>query len=235
MAQSNDQQLFGSLDYHYESRFSEIGYVIGVDEAGRGPWAGPVCAAAFWIHPDHYKSLPDGLTDSKKISATKRHAIEQELITAQLEGWLDFEAATSAVDVIDDIGILKANFLAMAEATNRLAARLLSQDPLGLSQKGACQIAMVSVDGNLLPELDFPAEPIIKGDGRILSIAAASIIAKQTRDAIMADLHKSFPFYGWDSNQGYGTKAHQEGLDNHGVCEHHRTSFAPIKKRLGTL
>ena len=170
------------------------GYVIGVDEAGRGPWAGPVCAAAFWINPNHLSTMPNGLNDSKKISAKKRALIEAELRQLQQTADHDFEAATASVMEIDDIGILQANFRAMARATNKLASRLLARDPLGLAQDGHCQIAAILVDGNLVPPLDYPAQAIIKGDGKVLSIAAASIIAKQTRDAIMADLHKLFPY-----------------------------------------
>lgn len=210
----------------------ERGYVIGVDEAGRGPWAGPVCAAAFWIDPRQLTQLPQGLNDSKKITAKKRVIIESALYDGRDQGRYDFEAALGSVAEIDEIGILQANFKAMGKAVTILAERLLARDPLGLGDKGACQIACVLVDGNIVPPLRFPAEAFIKGDGRVLSIAAASIIAKQTRDAIMADLHKAHPHYGWDSNQGYGTKAHQQGLASHGITTHHRTSFAPIKKLL---
>lgn len=219
-------------DFTYEAQWCDKGYVIGVDEAGRGPWAGPVCAAAFWIRPDKRALIPSSLNDSKKISAKKRALIEADLRAQKDDAIHDFEAATASVAEIDTHGILQANLFAMGRAVEGLAQRLLNTDPLNLATTGQCQIAHIFIDGNLLPPLSYPASAIIKGDGRVLSIAAASIIAKQTRDAIMAELHKAYPFYGWDSNQGYGTSAHMQGLDSHGICEHHRTSFAPIKKRL---
>ena len=219
-------------DYRIEESLLSEGYIIGVDEAGRGPWAGPVCAAAFWIDPRFQDKMPKGLHDSKKISAKKRIDIEAQLYDLHDQGFHDFEAATASVDEIDTLGILPANFAAMGRAVDRLAKRLLHADPLGLAKTGTCQIGAVLVDGNLVPPLPYPATAYVKGDGRILSIAAASLIAKQTRDAIMAELHCDYPHYGWDSNQGYGTKAHQQGLDRHGITPHHRKSFAPIKKRL---
>lgn len=219
-------------DFETEYGLIERGYVIGVDEAGRGPWAGPVCAAAFWIDPRYLADLPQGLNDSKKITAKKRLIIDAALQEGRDQGRYDFEAAFGSVSEIDDIGILQANFKAMGRAVTILAERLLARDPLGLGAHGACDIACVLVDGNMTPPLAYPAEAFIKGDGKVLSIAAASIIAKQRRDAIMAELHKAYPDYGWDSNQGYGTKAHQQGLASHGITPHHRTSFAPIKKHL---
>ena len=212
-----------------EAELGKQGYVIGVDEAGRGPWAGPVCAAAFWIHPDHLSEIPASLTDSKKLSAKKRAQIEVALRTSQHL----FAAAMASVSDIDKMGILQANFKAMALAVSDVADQLLAQDPLKLADSGICQIAAVLVDGNLMPPLAYHGQAIIKGDSKVLSIAAASIIAKQTRDNHMAELHHSFPDYGWDKNQGYGTKAHREALALHGVTLHHRRSFAPIKKLLG--
>lgn len=215
-------------DYLYEQAEQHKGYVIGVDEAGRGPWAGPVCAAAFWIHPHHLPHLPASLTDSKKLSAKKRDEIYQFFATSPHL----YESEMASVEVIDDIGILQANFQAMSQAIDRLAQQLITDDPLDLAPRGKNQIAAVLIDGNLCPEITYPAQAIIKGDSLVLSIAAASIIAKQRRDHHMAQLHNAYPHYGWDSNQGYGTKAHQAGLDAYGISPHHRTSFAPIKKRL---
>ena len=207
-------------DYEIEKTFANTGYVIGVDEAGRGPWAGPVCAAAFWINPAELSLLPEALTDSKKLTPAKRAQIEDVFHHSAHR----FHASFASVDEIDDRGILKATFLAMARAVDAVANRLLEDDPLRLGQ-----ISMVLIDGNLTPPLFYPCTPIIKGDGRVLSIAAASIIAKETRDRHMLTLHDAFPAYGWHSNQGYGTKAHQEALALHGVTPHHRRSFAPIK------
>ena len=210
-----------SPDYSFETEHASKGYVIGVDEAGRGPWAGPVCAAAFWINPAALSALPEGLTDSKKLTPPKRAQIEEALRnSAHL-----FHASFASVDEIDERGILKATFLAMGRAVDEVANRLLADDPLGL-----WHISMVLIDGNLIPPLSYPCTPIIKGDGRSLSIAAASIIAKETRDRHMLALHDEFPAYGWHSNQGYGTKAHQDALALHGITPHHRRSFAPIKK-----
>ena len=208
-------------DYEIEKTYVDQGYVIGVDEAGRGPWAGPVCAAAFWIHPAKLSSLPEALTDSKKLTPAKRAEIENVFHNSNHR----FHASFASVDEIDDRGILKATFMAMARAVDAVATRLLEDDPLGLGQ-----VSMVLIDGHLTPPLTYPCAPIIKGDGRSLSIAAASIIAKETRDRHMLTLHDAFPDYGWHSNQGYGTKAHQEALALHGITPHHRRSFAPIKK-----
>ena len=184
------------------------------------PWAGPVCAAASWINPAELSLLPEALTDSKKLTPAKRAQIEDVFHHSVHR----FHASFASVDEIDDRGILKATFLAMARAVDAVANRLLEDDPLRLGQ-----ISMVLIDGNLTPPLFYPCTPIIKGDGRVLSIAAASIIAKETRDRHMLTLHDAFPAYGWHSNQGYGTKAHQEALALHGVTPHHRRSFAPIK------
>lgn len=208
--------------YAHEARFLE-GYVIGVDEAGRGPWAGPVCAAAFWIDPHHKDSLPAALTDSKKLSAPQRAMIDTELSNSSHL----FDFAFAEVAEIDKCGILQATFLAMGRAVDQLAERLLSHDPLGYGR-----IAAILVDGNLLPPLAYEAYCFVKGDSRVISIAAASIIAKQRRDALMAELHQAHPHYGWDRNQGYGTKTHQEAIAAYGITDHHRRSFKPIKQAL---
>lgn len=210
-------------DYELERAHNQSGYVIGVDEAGRGPWAGPVCAAAFWINPQQLNQLPKALTDSKKLSPAKRAVIETDLVNSAHI----YQACFAAVQEIDDKGILKATFSAMAQAVDEVARQLLAADPFQLGQ-----ISMVLVDGNLTPPLSYPCQPVIKGDSRALSIAAASIIAKETRDRHMAKLAQDYPAYGWDSNQGYGTKAHQQALARHGITPHHRRSFAPIKKRM---
>ena len=199
--------------------------VIGLDEAGRGPWAGPVTAAAAYITPDHVQSLPEGLNDSKKLNAAKR----QELFLAlQKHQYVTTAVASSSVAVIDDGGILKATFNAMDDAV----MALLHDHPQGLD-------VTVLVDGNLAPPFPrlhgFLAKPpiitpVIKGDSRSLSIAAASIMAKQTRDMVMADLHQDFPLYQWADNKGYGTAAHQSALAKHGLTPHHRRSFKPIQR-----
>lgn len=182
--------------------------IAGVDEAGRGPWAGPVIAAAVILDP---RNIPAGLDDSKKLSARKREYLYAQLLQAARTG-----VGRASVAEIDELNILGAALLAMRRAVAELAV-----------------IPHITlVDGKHAPEIPCPVETLIGGDGRSLSIAAASIIAKVTRDRIMGDLHTEFPAYGWNTNQGYGTKAHQEALLAHGLAPHHRLSFKPIHKML---
>jgi ribonuclease HII len=180
--------------------------VAGIDEAGRGPLAGPVAAAAV-ILPGHFTCA--GLDDSKKISPAKREDLYHRLTTDPSVIW---RVATADREEIDRLNILRATHLAM-----RRAAEALDPPP------DHCLI-----DG--LPVRDFPFahEGIIKGDGRSLSIAAASIIAKVTRDRIMAEIDREFPEFGFARHQGYGTKAHLEALRTYGPCCHHRRSFQPV-------
>lgn len=182
------------------------GPIAGVDEAGRGPWAGPVVAAAVVLDP---AAVPPGLDDSKKLSAARR----ADLFDAVLEQAVAVGVGQASVEEIDRINILAASLLAMRRAVADLAVR-----PAG------CLI-----DGNRDPELDLPARPIVKGDARSLSIAAASIVAKVRRDRIMADLARAYPAYGWERNAGYGVPAHRDALHRVGPCVHHRRSFAPIR------
>ncbi|MBT3989496.1 MAG: ribonuclease HII [Rhodospirillaceae bacterium] len=183
-------------------------FIAGIDEAGRGPWAGPVVAGAVILDrnkmPDH---LRDGLDDSKKLSEGKRAALFDDILKCA-----DVGIGQASVEEIDDINILQATFLAMGRAVGKL-----SQKP-----------DFALIDGNKVPPLTCPAEAIVKGDGRSLSIAAASIIAKVTRDRLMAALASDFPGYGWEKNKGYGTKTHQLGLESLGVTDHHRKSYKPI-------
>ena len=181
--------------------------------------------------------MPQALTDSKKLSAKQRTEIEATLS----EPPHLFDTAFATVDEIDEIGILKATFLAMQRAVSSVCETLISADPLGFANRGHDPqkehlIAHILVDGNLLPPLSLtnplPATAIIKGDSKSLSIAAASIMAKQRRDKHMMALSNAFPDYGWDSNQGYGTAAHQKALALNGVTPHHRRSFKPIAKLL---
>ena len=211
-------------DYTLEQSFFSKGAVIGVDEAGRGPWAGPVTATAFWINPEWKDKLPKTLTDSKKLTALKREQVRQELC-AEDNGHL-WAIRHSSVVEIDRVGILQATFSAMTEAVFALSDMLFQRQSLKLS--------MVLVDGNLLPPLDTDCKAVIRGDSRSLSIAAASILAKQARDEIMQDLATTYPDYGWQTNAGYGTKGHQIALQQFGVTSHHRKSFAPIKNLLKT-
>ena len=209
-------------DYALEQPFCSQGAVIGVDEAGRGPWAGPVTATAFWINPERKDNLPKTLTDSKKLSAWTREQIRQELCAPDY-GHLWAIRHTSVVE-IDRAGILPATFSAMADAVYSLADLL--------AQRHNIQLSMVLIDGNLLPPLDMPCQAVISGDSRSLSIAAASVLAKVARDEVMRDLANTYPDYGWQTNAGYGTKSHQNALQEFGVTPHHRKSFAPIKNRL---
>ncbi|WP_333827680.1 ribonuclease HII [Pararhodobacter sp.] len=184
--------------------------VAGVDEVGRGPLAGPVTAAAVVLDPAR---IPPGLNDSKRLSAAAREALAQMI-------WAQARVATVAhasVEEIDTLNILQASHLAMRRA---LAALSLPPDH-------------ALIDGNRLPrDLCCPAETLIKGDARCLSIAAASIVAKVERDRIMADLARDWPGYGWETNAGYPSPAHVAALNRLGVTPHHRRSFAPVRNIL---
>jgi len=196
-----------SPDFTFETRAQQDGHapVAGVDEVGRGPFAGPVTAAAVILDPDN---IPPGLADSKKLSARAR-AILFELIAASSE----VSVASASVAEIDRLNILNASLLAM-----RRALAGLQRSP-----------GYALIDGNRLPTgLGCPAEAIIRGDGRSASIAAASIMAKVTRDRLMGALAREFPGYGWEKNAGYGTRQHIAALKTLGVTPHHRRSFKPI-------
>ena len=193
-----------------EHRCFEQGYKIicGVDEAGRGPLAGPVCAAAVILPLD--VEIP-GLNDSKKLSDKKR----RELFPVIKEMALAYAIAFSDEKEIDEINILQATFRAMERAV------------AGLSVKPE----YVLVDGNKLPNLDIPAEAVVKGDSHSASIAAASVLAKVTRDDIMLEQAEAYPQYGFEVHKGYGTKVHYEALTQHGPCPIHRMTF--LKKFYG--
>ena len=185
--------------------------IAGVDEAGRGPWAGPVVAAAVILRGP----VPAGLDDSKKLSAKRREALFAALLASDcLIG-----VGEASVAEIDTVNILQATYLAMTRAVEALSAAP----------------AHVLVDGNRLPRWRWPATAIVGGDGCEPAISAASIIAKVTRDRIMARLHALHPGYGWVTNQGYGTAAHAEALITRGATPHHRASFAPVKAVLGRV
>ena len=191
--------------------------IAGVDEVGRGPWAGPVTTCAVIINQNTFpKELASQLDDSKKLSDKKR-----ELLFPQIIENVTYHIGECTVEEVDEHNILQATMIAMTRAVN------------GLSLKPD----YVLVDGNRMPPASsgwtYDGEPIIKGDAKSITIAAASIIAKVTRDRTMKQLATEYPHYGWDSNAGYGTKAHQDGIAQHGICQHHRKSFAPIKKLLG--
>lgn len=181
----------------------------GVDEAGAGPLCGDVIAAAVILDP----ALPiPELTDSKKLTEKKRERLFDEI----RDKAIDYCIARATVEEIDRINILNARMLAMSRAV------------AGLQEN--CQHALI--DGNKLPELDMEATAIIKGDALVAAISAASVLAKVHRDREMIELDKEYPQYGFAKHKGYGTKAHLEALQEHGPCDIHRRSYAPVKKLL---
>jgi ribonuclease HII len=181
------------------------GRVAGVDEVGRGPLAGPVLAAAVILNPE---DIPDGLNDSKQLSAKKREAIYPEIL-----GRAIVSVGQASVEEIDEINILQASHLAMLRAVS------------GLSERPD----HVLVDGRMIPKgLNLTATGVVKGDTKSLSIAAASIVAKIRRDQIMVGLAQQFPGYGWETNMGYPSKSHRLALGKLGVTPHHRRSFRPV-------
>jgi len=187
------------------------GPVAGIDEAGRGPLAGPVVAAAVVLDPDN---IPAGIADSKLLDADVReHLYERIMATSQVG------VGIAGVARIDRINILQATLWAMRQAVKSL-------DP-------APRVALV--DGNQPPRLKCETRCIVQGDGKCLSIAAASIIAKVTRDRLMIELGKSFPKYGFERHKGYSTPEHQAAIDKFGVTRHHRRSFRPVQLALGLL
>lgn len=190
-------------DYSHEARCS--GLVAGVDEAGRGPLAGPVVAAAVILDP---ACIPDGLNDSKKLTAQRREALFDVIMGCARVG-----VGEASPEEIDRINILQATFLAMTRA---VAALPVAPDH-------------VLVDGNRTPRWRWRCDAIVGGDGLSVSIAAASIIAKVTRDRHMIRLHEAFPGYGWHENKGYPTRAHLEAVTRIGVTVHHRRSFGPVQ------
>jgi ribonuclease HII len=179
--------------------------VAGVDEVGRGPLCGPVTAAAVVLNPH---AIPPGLNDSKKLSEARRDALYDALMACAA-----CSVAHASVEEIDRLNILNASHLAMERAVAGLP------DPADFAL----------IDGNRIPKgMTIPAQAVVKGDAKSLSIAAASIIAKVTRDRIMRALAEKFPGYGWDQNAGYPTKTHLQALQSLGVTPHHRRSFKPV-------
>ena len=179
--------------------------VCGIDEAGRGPLAGPVVAAAVILDPQ--KPIV-GLDDSKKLSPKRREALAVEIRSLAL-AWAVSEAS---VEEIDRINILQASLLAMQRAVEKLQV----------------QPQRALVDGNRCPTLTCPVEAIVGGDGKVASIAAASILAKTVRDAGMRQLHAQYPVYGFDRHMGYPTAIHLQALRKYGPCPAHRRSYAPV-------
>jgi len=183
--------------------------VCGVDEAGRGPLAGPVFAAAAVLDPARPIT---GLADSKILSEKRRMALADAIRTRAL-AWA---VAFATVEEIDRLNILRASLLAMRRALERLSLTPTE----------------VLVDGRYCPEMNLPIRAIVRGDATVAAISAASILAKTGRDAEMRRLHDRFPQYGFDRHKGYPTPAHLDALRRHGVCEVHRRSFAPVRRIL---
>ncbi len=183
------------------------GLVCGVDEAGRGPLAGPVVAAAVILDPNN---PIDGLNDSKRLSARRRERLKAE-ICAKALAWAVAEAS---VEEIDTINILHASMLAMQRAVDALSVRPIR----------------ALIDGNRCPKLACEVEAVVGGDGKIEAIAAASILAKTTRDAGMSNLHLCYPQYGFDRHMGYPTALHLRALREHGPSPVHRRSFSPVRQ-----
>jgi ribonuclease HII len=193
--------------YIYEARVLKTmpGPVAGIDEAGRGPLAGPVVAAAVILDR---KRIPKGLNDSKQLTEDVR----EELFPRIMELAIAVGVGEACVDEIDLINIRQATHLAMARATRALSVAA----------------AFALVDGNDPPALPCPCDTLVDGDARSVSIAAASIIAKVTRDRMMRALHEEHPLYCWNTNKGYSTEEHLVALNRHGPTRHHRRSFAPV-------
>ena len=192
-------------DFSYENNAREKGYslICGVDEAGRGPLAGPVCAAAVILPED---VVIEGLNDSKKLSEKKR----EELYGVIIEKALAYAVAYGTLEEIEVFNILNATYLAMNRAIE------------GLSLKPDFAL----IDGNRVPkDIKIPCETVVKGDSKSASIAAASILAKVTRDRLLLQYDEQYPQYGFKNHKGYGTKEHYEAIAKYGVCKVHRLSF----------
>ncbi|MEC9414809.1 MAG: ribonuclease HII [Pseudomonadota bacterium] len=197
-------------DLSIEKNKNNLNYklIAGVDEAGRGPWAGPVYSAAVILD---ISKIPAEINDSKKMSEKKRDEIYSRIVSEH-----HYSIGVADVNEIDELNILQASLLSMKRAITNLH---LNPD-------------FVLIDGVHRPNLDVDSENIIKGDSKSLSIAAASIIAKVERDRFMKKIDEEYPCYNWKKNKGYGTKEHQNALNIHGISKHHRKSFSPIRKIL---
>ncbi|MBR2011823.1 MAG: ribonuclease HII [Alphaproteobacteria bacterium] len=195
-------------DFKYEI---ECGHriVAGVDEAGRGPLCGPVVAAAV-VFPNHDIEIPVVIRDSKQMTAHQRSVAYDWIVKNTV-----WSVGACSPAEIDELNILWASMRAMERAVSGLG----------------CVPDWCLVDGNRVPS-GVSGAPLVKGDAKSLSIAAASVVAKETRDKIMADLSAQYPEYGWDKNAGYPTKTHLQAIEKYGITVHHRTSFGPVKERI---
>jgi ribonuclease HII len=201
--QASQQKTQNGLDFS-----SPLDIICGVDEAGRGPLAGPVVAAAVIFDPARPRI--NGLDDSKALSAKKREELYEKIVDRALA----YCIASASVEEIDTINILHATMLAMKRAVEGLAVAP----------------TLVKIDGNRCPSLSIRSEAVIGGDALIKQISAASILAKVTRDRMLVELHETYPVYGFATHSGYGTPQHLKALREHGPCQHHRRSFAPVRE-----
>ena len=203
--------------FEFEDKLN--GLVVGIDEAGRGPWAGPVVAGAVvFLKKNIDNFLLDNLNDSKKLSIKKREILYDKIMQAKEKGDLLVGIGQASAEEIDNMNILQATFLAMQRAFGALE----------------CKPDFAIVDGNQKPKgLSCDCMTLVKGDALSYSVAAASVVAKVYRDKIMADLAKRYPYYGFEKNAGYGTKAHVVGLNEYGIISGiHRISYKPIQEIL---
>lgn len=206
----DDSRIVPTFELEAAELALEGGPIVGIDEAGRGPWAGPVVAAAVVLNPDR---IPQGIDDSKALEAEER----ERLFLRIQETALAVGVGIGEVERIDRDNILAATLWAMGEAVKKLS----------------CRPRLALVDGNRAPRLRCQTRTIVKGDAKCLSIAAASIVAKVTRDRMMIALAREHPGYGFERHKGYGTPEHREALVRLGLCVHHRRSFKPVQLALG--
>jgi ribonuclease HII len=206
-----DSQLRPTFELEAAELQLHRGPVAGVDEAGRGPLAGPVVAAAVILDPDR---IPDGINDSKVLDEDTREVLYRRIRATSIVG-----VGIADVKRIDRDNILYATMWAMAEAVSRLP----------VTPK------LAVIDGNRAPKLSCQSRTLVKGDARCLSVAAASIIAKVTRDRLMVQLSAKFPGYGFERHKGYGTAEHHDAIRRLGVTEHHRRSFRAVQLALGLV
>ena len=190
--------------------------IVGVDEVGRGPLAGPVTAAAVFLNRMKITSdLLSKIDDSKKLSQKSR-----AILCKKIKEVSHFGIGWASIKEIDEFNVLEATMLAMQRAVTLLSQQI-TLDP-----------DYIFIDGNKVPKLKFPSKPIVRGDEKSISIAAASIVAKSERDAFMISLSMLYPGYGWEKNVGYGTRQHLAAIERYGITSHHRRSFKPIAKCL---
>lgn len=203
-------------NFDIENTYS--GIIAGIDEAGRGPLAGPVVSCCAILNRKKY---PTKVNDSKKLTEKTRENLYEELLELEDKNLFSFGVGIVGPETIDKINIRNATKLSMKESYEDL-----------INKYNLEKANMVLVDGNFVPEINTNAEYVIKGDAKSLSIAAASIIAKVTRDRMMLELAEKYPQYYWHTNKGYGTQQHRDAIQKHGITEHHRKSFIHMQLKL---